>query len=453
MPRALWIVFLLALALRVGLVVVSHRVEHEGGLHPVLRSDSGDYYEYAELFAESADKLDQGKPHRDRLLPLVLGLIFRVTGPALVVAQLTNVVLALLSIVLCYVLACRWMSPRHATLAAGLWALNPSFVAQSCLVLTETLSGVFTLAALLLVVRPGTAPTLRQTLLSAGFLALAFWTRASAIMPAPALAVWFLLGGCGWVRRLAHAGCFTVAMASAWLLACVVSDYQFGVFAPSTQGYALWDHAAAKIMVQTGQAKNLDEAKSIRRQRLRESLPADAGLQAYCELNAADARALVKQHLGLQARNHLSALVATAFLPDRWSLPSLVGRRSAGGIWHSTGSFADKLTRVWTSWGPIALIFATLHGLLTVALWIGTVACLPLLRSATDRAAIMLFLLMIAAIIAGGALSVVAESRYRLPAAPLMAILTALAIDRHRARTPTSASAASGPVEPRVRGK
>jgi hypothetical protein len=266
------------------------------------------------------------------------------------------------------------------------------------------------------------------TLVSASCLAMAFWTRASTIVLAPAVVLWILGWGVGWGRRLALGGLYGLVMVGAWMGASWVTYRLYGVFTPNTQSYLLFDHSAAKIMVRRGEAGDFREAIDARERRVMATLPAGASLREILEAKKASARAYVMEHPWIQARHQAQAVVATAFLPDRWSVPRLVGRPTTGGIWHGVGGFLEKARRALESWGVVAILHSGLHLALTAVFWLGTMLAAPQLFRGRHRAMAWLLFLCVGAVLVGGAMSVVAVPRYRMPAEPLMALLTAMAL-------------------------
>ncbi len=79
-PKALWTVVALALGLRIALITISHCVEHGDVVHPADYADCRQYNQFGMWFANGMQPTAEVLPHRDRLLPFVLGLVFRLTG-------------------------------------------------------------------------------------------------------------------------------------------------------------------------------------------------------------------------------------------------------------------------------------------------------------------------------------------------------------------------------------
>jgi len=202
----------------------------------------------------------------------------------------------------------------------------------------------------------------------------------------------------------------------------------FGLFTPNTHTYRLWSHAAAKLMVQTGHAESMNEAKQRREREVRSQTPAGATEADYLRAKRASDIAYIKQHPMLQLRNHVQALVAMTVMPDRWSLPSLLGIHRAGGIWHRPVGWLEKAKLAFQQWGPVVATFAVANFIFTAVLWLGVLFSLPSLKAGPHRAVAWLLFLTLLGVIAGGAINVEATPRYRLPAVPMMALLTALAL-------------------------
>ncbi len=432
--RCFWILFGLALLLRLVLVAISHTVTHENDLHPAMWSDAASYYEMAELSSEGFERLKDGPHNRDRGWPLIVGSIFRITGPHPLVAQLTSVAFAMLSIWLTFRLARQFLSVGWATFADALWAFDPAFVGQSCLNLTETPAITMALISLNLMLAARQRGSSLIALVAACMLVLAFWTRTSTIVFAPAVVLWILGWSVSWSRRLGTSICFVLIMVGGWMTSSWMTYRWFGVFTPNTQSFLLFDHSAAKIMVRRGEADEFRQAIRMREERVLETLPENATLAEQLEAKKQSAKAYVLKHPWIQLRHQLQGLIATAIMPDRWSIPTLVAQRSGGGIWHGKGGVVDKVKKVMASWGIVTIVHAGLHLMLTGVLWCGTFMALPHLFRGKYRWIAWLLFLCVGAVLAGGAMSVVAVPRYRLPAEPIMAMLTALSFASWRER-------------------
>lgn len=429
--RAFWIVASLALLIRLTLIIVSHVVDHGDIVHPADFSDSALYVDFGALFANGLEPREQIPPDRDRLLPFVLGLVFRVTGRSVGAAQVTAAISAVLGLLWLYPLARQCLGPRTSLLACCLWTFDPSFLGQSCLPLTANLATPLVIGLLWLLVRARKRDSTALVFAAGGLLVLAIHARAGTIVLAGPVALW-LLGWSGrYRRRLLLASLFSATAIAGWLSSCYVSYQLFGIFTPNTHSYQLWGHAAAKLMVQTGQAETMDEAKERRERDARSRLPADATHAEYLNGKRASDIAYIKQHPMQQLRNHLLALVATTVMPDRWSLPSLVGVYRVGGIWHKPVGLLDKARLAFQQWGPAVAAFAIAHFVFTAVLWLGVFLSIPALITGQHRAIAWLLALTLVGVIAAGAINVEATPRYRLPAVPMMALLTAMAIE-HR---------------------
>ena len=206
--RHLLVLLVGALAVRTGYVLTVLA-------HYAPTSDAGDYLTLATSVARG-DGLSIRFPYdvvhptafRPPLYPLVLGGVFRVTGPSLGVAQAVNVALGSVVVVLVAVLAARFAG-RRAGIAAGVLAAGyPPLLANDGPPLTEPLALVLLLTLLLAL--------LDRRWAAAGVLAgLLVLTRPSAQLIVVVLAVWVLVSA-EWKRAAAFVALAALVVAP-WL--------------------------------------------------------------------------------------------------------------------------------------------------------------------------------------------------------------------------------------------
>lgn len=424
-PGAFWILFALAGGVRVGLIAVSQNVDHGEIVHPGDYGDTHNYLDYGVIFADGLEPRDQIPTNRDRLLPFSLGLIFRFTGRSVLAAQLLCAGFAQVGLILLYLLGRQLLAHKAALLACTLWTFDPSTLGQSCLPLTESVATPLLIGSLYLLVVARRHDSWSRLLASSVVLVLAFHARASTLSVGVAAAVWLLTWPQPWTRRLLRTAAYTGVLVAGWFSSCLISYELFGVFVPNTHAYSLWGHAAAKMMIQHGLAKNMHEGKDLREAEARGRVPPDASLAEFLEAKKQLDLAYIRRYPVLQLRNSLTALLATAVLPDRWSLPAMFGVHRSGGIWQRPVSAFEKAQLALRQWGPIVTVHVALHSVWTLVLWCGTLAAVPALLNRNRRAPVALLLLTVAAVLASGAINVEAEARYRLPAIPMMALLAA----------------------------
>jgi hypothetical protein len=222
------------------------------------------------------------------------------------------------------------------------------------------------------------------------------------------------------------------ALSVGWISASALSYRWFGLFVPNTHTYLLWENAAAKIIVQTGRARDMAQARLIRRDELARTLGPNATLPERLEAGKKTAVQVVREHPGLALRNHVQAFIATAFMPDRWSITCLVGIGSEGGIWHSTAGLTGKLRMVIARWGWPTVVYATLHFFFTLAVWWLAARSIPLWFAPEHRATFWLLVLVLFSVLAAGTVNVEGMPRYRLCAMPMLAVLAAAGWARRR---------------------
>jgi Dolichyl-phosphate-mannose-protein mannosyltransferase len=430
LPASFWGLIGVALVLRLALIGVSQVVDHGDVIHPATQGDAKQYMDFGESFANGLQPDNVIYPHRDRLLPFLLGVVFSFTGRSIFAAQLLCATVAVLGTIPMYLAARLVLSRRFALLATGLWLFDPSFVGQSCMPLTENIQTPLIVLALWLGLLGRTKNSSPFVWASAGAMALAFFARSSTIALGLAVVIWLLCWPGGWRRRLTLAAGYAVVMMAAWTTSSYISYRLFGVFTPNTHTYSLWGHSAAKMLIQHGDAQSTEEGKEIRRSIARAQLPADATLAEFLTKKKQLDIQYIMQYPVLQLRNHVHALTAVLIMPDRWSIPAQIGIHRSGGLWQKPVSMTEKVRIAWRNWGPAVLLQVAAHMVFTVAIWIGVIAAVPQLWRGPNRAIVGLLILMIVSVISSSVLNIDAPPRYRLPAIPMMAILAAMSIQR-----------------------
>jgi len=424
------------MAVRLVLIAISLCVHPNPADHPAEKSDMRQYMQGGEYFARGMWPPGALLPQRDRLLPMVLGGVFVFTGRSIPAAQITDMILATSGLFALFPLARMFVSERLAVLACGLWVFDPQFVGQSCLPLSENLATPLYILAMFCLVRGRERQSPRWALLAAVVLAIALWARASTVLLAAGVMLW-LCGwpGSAWKRASLIALTFAFVGAS-WLGASVLSYRLFGFFAPNTHTYILWDNAANKLLVQTGQARDLREAHLMRLEQIRRDLGPDASLRDRLTAAKASAIDLVKKHPLLQLRNHTQAFIATAFMPDRWSMTSLLGIGSEGGTWHSTAGLKAKLRMVVVRWGWPTILYATGNFVFTMILWWWAARSTPQWFKSRHRGVLLLLGLALITTLAAGVINIEGMPRYRLPAMPMLVLLAVAGLGRGRRHPP-----------------
>jgi hypothetical protein len=434
--------FALALGVRLVLIVASQRVDHGEIIHPAEVGDAKQYLDFGALFANDLEPREAIPPHRDRLMPFLFGLVFRFTGRSVLAAQLLCAVVATAGMFPMFMAAKTLLTEKYALIATALWAFDPSFVGQSCVPLTENIQTplVITAVWLLLAVSANTlAPSAENrsgsacqayVIASAIAMSLAFFARSSTIAIGLAAAIWLILRNAPWRQRLTNVTLYALILAASWTTSSYISYRLVGVFTPNTHTYALWGHAAAKMMIQHGDARSTEEGKEIRRAEARAQLPPDATLAEYLETKKRLDIDYIRQFPVQQFRNNLHALIAVTVMPDRWSIPAQFGIHRSGGLWQKPVGMIEKAKIAWEKWGPAVLLQVGAHLLFTFVLWLGVLAAIPQLFKGCNTQAVGLLFLCVAAVIASSALNVDAPPRYRLPAVPMMSLLAALSAQR-----------------------
>ncbi len=429
-PGEVWIVWGLALALRLGLIAISHSVDHGLVDHPANQSDCRHYLDYGQWFAGNAADPGRTFAQRDRGWPFLLGFVFRWTGRSVVLGQIVAAFVAVSGVFFLYLLARYWLSHRWSLLACVLWVFDPSFVGQSCFPLTENLATPLLIAALWMLVWAERSNSTWRAVAAAGLLVVSAHVR-SAIFAVGLPFVLLGIGWCGsWRRRIVLAGLMTMIVGCGWLASSYVTYRMFGVFTPNTHSYSLWSHAAAKILMQQGAVASMPEGKRVLEESARRDFSGEHSGHDYLSAKRDRDRAFCLGHPYLLSRNFCQAFVGAALMPERWSVPALIGVHRSGGIWQSGGSLWDRGRMVLERWGLVVCGYLIVHAAFMGLIWVGMVLSIPRILTGVGRSISLLLLFSIGAVLVTGAMNVEATPRYRLPAMPMMCVLAGLGFER-----------------------
>jgi hypothetical protein len=383
--RDVWLVFLLALVVRLAFVLVAYP-----RLEPSFRTPDG-YDVIAGNLADGSGFRLEGSSlaaaERLPLYPSFLAAHLRLFGRSPIPWQVGQSVLGALTCVFVLLVARRWASRIGAVGAAVFCALHPTLVLYVARPLTETLY----IFLLVLFVH---ALVSERWLAAGGWLGLGLLVKSSALLHLVALPP--LLSRAS-VRPLLRAGAVTVLVLLPWV------------------GWNVWAHGAAHLLTATG-GRNLHQGLFISR-RVGWTTPVG-------ELNREADWALWNDMR--QAR------VA-------WTGDVTVDDAAAGRVAREwIGRHPDVATRLWArnlllTWylartAPSMALHAVVHGLLLLATLIGTVR---LLRTPSVRDLALALMLIVVAYT--GAHAVIKPGiRYILPAVPVAAMLAAGALPGSR---------------------
>jgi len=182
-PKRLLIGLLLfALAVRGGVLLMPD----------ALRADPDNYRRLAENLLEHGTLGEGNVPtaYRPPLYPLVLAGCLALGDWSRVTIGLVHLLLGLATVWMVFLLAKRWGLGRYALVAAGLVACDPILLAQSALLMSETLATFLVVAALLCLTSAVERPTVTRAAAAGAAAAvvalcrpgLLLWTLASAVV-------------------------------------------------------------------------------------------------------------------------------------------------------------------------------------------------------------------------------------------------------------------------------
>ncbi len=168
--------------------------------------DETDYFELASNLAAGDGYTIGGHSVASRppLYPALVSLLYRVTGPNVVLARIVQVLLGGCVVLLVFRVARRYFSPPVAWIGAALTACNPFLIFVSGYLLTENLYTILILFLLLTIPRAEHLSASWTRLVAAGvLLGLGTLARPTMVLLVPWLLFFFLLAtGVGWRRWL-----------------------------------------------------------------------------------------------------------------------------------------------------------------------------------------------------------------------------------------------------------
>lgn len=183
--------------------------------------DETDYYELASNLAGGNGYTIGGHSVASRppLYPVLLSMLYRVTGPNVVLGRIVQVLLGGCVVLLVYRVARRYFSPPVAWIGAALTACNPFLIFVSGYLLTENLYTILILLLLLTISHMKHWSWTR--LVAAGvLLGLGTYARPTMILLVPWLVFFFLLttdvGWKRWLLRGAVLGTLVVVTLLPW---------------------------------------------------------------------------------------------------------------------------------------------------------------------------------------------------------------------------------------------
>lgn len=379
--RDLWLVFLLALAVRLAFVLLVYpRVE------PNFRTPDGYDAIAANLAAGRGFRLEGSSlaaAERLPLYPAFLAASMAVFGPSPVPWQVAQCVLGALTCTLVLVVARRWASRAGALAAAILCALHPTLVLYCARPLTETL---YILILVLFVHGLAT----ERWLAAGGWLGLGLLVKSSALLHVVAFPPFLVRAS---VRPLLRAAALAALVVLPWA------------------GWNLWLHGAPHLLTATG-GRNLHQGLFISR-RVGWTTPVG-------ELNREADWALWNDLR--QAR-------------IAWTGDVTVDDASAARVAREwIGQHPDVATRLWArnlllTWylartAASMALHAALHGVLLLLALVGAVR---LMRAPGARDLAVALVLIVVAYTAAHAI-IKPGIRYILPAVPVAAMLAAAAL-------------------------
>lgn len=365
---------LVALAVRAGIIAASPKA---------FVDDPDAYRAVARNLVEHGCLGSGERPTATRppLYPLLLAACISVDPAARLSLAVAHVLLGLGTVWIGYRLAVRWGLGRWALVAAALVAIDPILLAQSTLVMTETLAAFLAAASLLAITVCAQEPSSRRAALAGGLAAAAVLCRPT-FLPWMAAAIvllpWF---GAGWRQRaglLAAAATAAAVVLGPWT---VRNALDFGKATPATThgGFTLllannpsfYDYLRHRSLGEIWNADRFNRDWAARCRML-----AGGGEVAADRLAYADARRTIRSQTRMFAYASLVRLGATwGVLPHRIDASESVrglAARWAVAVFYSVESLLALAGLAALARGSIGggrLLSGWLWGLLLVAVF------------------------------------------------------------------------------------
>lgn len=355
---------------------------------------------------------------RTPVYPAFLYVILRLFSGNLAAVSLTQVLLTAVTCLAVYLAAARIASPGLALLAAWLYALDPNSLFVALVALTETLFAFMLAVSILSMFVFRQSRSWRWGLLSAGALGLAVLTRPIGAWLIPLWALFAAFPGrkTPWRGRLGAAGLFLITASIVllpWQLRNQIIHGEFGLSPVSNATIRNW-------MV----AEGLAEARGITRNEAAAEISTAEDPWAY-------SLELVRQYPGAMAIASAKGIYRTVMGFEFGTWTYLLG-----GQLNPSWEFLDSLQSLDLASGWTALRSAVQNGQfvrVVITLWgldytlliflLAALGTLRLLRS-QDRTWHGLFLVLVCAYLILAPTGA-GQARFRVPAAPALAILAA----------------------------
>jgi hypothetical protein len=383
--RDAWLVFLLALAVRLAFVLVVHPRIESG-----FRTEDG-YDAIALSLAEGRGFRLEGSSlaaaERLPLYPVLLAASIRLFGPSPIPWQVAQSLLGAATCVLVLLVARRWASRAGALVAALACALHPTLVLYAARPLTETLY-------VLLVTLFVHALATRRLVAAGAWLGLGLLVKSTALLHLLALVPFVTRAS---VRKVVGAMTVVAMVVLPWV------------------GWNLWAHGAPHLLTATA-GRNLHQGLFISRRVGWTTPVGDLNREADWALWNDLRQARVAWTGDVAVDDAAASRVAREWIEQHPDVAARLWARNLLLTWY--------LARGTTSMA----LHAVLHGVLLLLALVGTIRLLRVPGARDVAAALVLLVLAYTAthaIIKPGI-------RYVLPAVPVVAMLAAAALPGRR---------------------
>ncbi|MBN2584362.1 MAG: glycosyltransferase family 39 protein [Planctomycetes bacterium] len=442
-----WTIVLVALAIRAGLLGCALR----DGL-PLDSADTPTYTNPARsLLAVGTLSQDSEPPYRIDTLrtpgyPLLIAAVWALAGGQMQApVAMVQVLLSTAAVGFVYAAGLLMIGRRGAIVAASLLAIEGLSAAMASYVLSDSLYQFcvglwFYLLARFL--RDRSWPTLVAASLTAG---LALYVR-----PVGLLFPLVLAGLALWTTRGTWSGRLSRALAAVLIPAIVVFPWCLR----NHLGADTWELTTIAsrnmLIFRAAKVKAMVEGKDFYREARAELVaeaesrtPPDATPGERLRIGRKVAIDYMCSHPQATMRAHLQGAVVLLALPDRWSVPHLLGADEQGGILHSQAGWGDKIRQLWRQYHSVTLAYMIASGLMLVGLWIAALVGWFRAWRCGRRTEVAALIITLACLIAASVVPE-AEPRLRIPLIVPLVLSAGLAFAARSALTDTTTARDGG---------
>ena len=427
--RAFWHVLALAFVLRAGLLICAL-----AGHVPLVSTDTPTYTNPARSFmAQGVFSQDEAPPYAIDTLrtpgyPLLVAAVWTLTGTTSAVpVAVLQVVLSTVAVGFVFAAGYRLAGRSVAIIAGLLLAIESLSAAMGSYLMSDSLYQLCVAVWMFLLVRFVADRTWRNLVAASVIAGLGLYVRPVGLLfplATALLALW--AAALPWPRRLGQAAVAIAIAAIIVLPWCLRNHLGADTWELTTiASRNMLVYRAAKVMSMAEGKEFYKEAPAILQAEAQARTPPEATPGQRTRTQRAVAVEYMMRHPYLTAKAHAQGAVVLLLIPDRWSVPHLLGVDEQGGILHGSSGWVGKIRRLWRQYHGLTLAYMIWSGLFLAALWIAALVGWTAMWRSGRRVAAMAALLPLACLIAASAVPE-SEPRLRVPLMVPLVILSAV---------------------------